>query len=139
MAKTAPQKRYLHGYHEDVYCNLKNVLKQQDGYWNHALARKFAQKAGPKLGPPDGPSFSSAQMARDQNWGRLADPILGPPFAQNCELERGFDNQPAFSKHVLQVPKTIPMATGEVACGTAPFFKLFAALKDVPPKWAILS
>ena len=73
-------------------------------------------------------------MARDQNWGRLADPILGPPFAQNCELERGFDNQPAFSKHVLQVPKTIPMATGEVTCGTAPFLKLFAALKDVPPK-----
>ena len=24
--------------------------------------------------------------------------------------------------------------TGEVMCGTAPFFKLFAALKDVPPK-----
>ena len=92
MAQTAPQKRYLHGYHEDVYCNLKNVLKQQDGHWNHAQARKFAQKAGPKQGPPDGPSFSSAQMARDQNWGRLADPILGPPFAQNCELQRGFDN-----------------------------------------------
>ena len=53
----------------------------QDGCWNHPPARKFAQKAGPKLDLPDGLSFSSAQMARDQNWGRLADPILGPPFA----------------------------------------------------------
>ena len=86
------------------------------------------------MGPPDGPSFSSAQIARDQNWGRLADPILGPSFAENCELEPDFNDQPAFAKHVLQVPKTILMATGEVTYGTAPFFKLFAALKDVPPK-----
>ena len=40
---------------------------------------QFLQKAAPEMGPPDGPAFSSAQIARDQNWGRLADPFLGPP------------------------------------------------------------
>ena len=64
-----------------VFCNLKNVLwKSAGGFWDHAQANNFIEKATPKLGPPDGPSFSSAQIARDQNWRRQADPILGPPL-----------------------------------------------------------
>ena len=55
MTQTEPQKRYLHGCQEDIYSNLKNVLKSRV-----TLKLAFAQ--------PDRSSFSSAQMARDQNW-----------------------------------------------------------------------
>ena len=35
---------------------------------------------------------------------------------------------------VSALKQAVVSATGEVTCGTAPLFKLFAALKDVPPK-----
>ena len=59
--------------------------------------------------------LANLRKRRAQNWARQTAPVLVPRKCgtkmHKSELERGFDNQPAFSKHVLQVPKTIPMAT----------------------------
>ena len=75
---------------------------------------QFCAKGRPKIGSARRPQFWSRAICAELKLGPSGGPSFGPPFAQICELERGFDNQPAFSKHVLQVPKTIPMATGEV-------------------------
>ena len=60
----------------------ERVLKEHWWWWllKPRSSGQFYRKGAPKMGPPDGPAFSSAQIARDQNWGRLADPFLGPPF-----------------------------------------------------------
>ena len=63
------------------------------------------------MGPPDGPAVSSAQIARDQNWGRLAVPFLGPPLVKNCPLERGFNDHQCSSKTRSSSCKTTLMAT----------------------------
>ena len=80
-------------------------LETCGGYWNHVQAGNFIQKAAPKMGPPDGPAFTSAQIARAKTgavwrthfWGRLLYKI--------ARLSMVSMTTNAFSRHVLQVAK----------------------------------